>query len=401
MVVIGVGAGIAAYKVAHVVRGLRRMGCRTHVIPTERSLQFVGLQTWQELSENPVGTAVFHDSGTAGHIELARRADLIIVAPCTADLGAKFRTGLADDLLTATFLASRAPKLLVPAMHTGMWRNAATEENFRVLAERGVAILPPAEGSLSSGDTGEGRMPEPDAILEAAAEILRGVVSSAGLLTGKHVMVSAGGTVEMIDPVRYMSNFSTGRQGVELAKAAASMGATVTLLAAKCEVEMPRHPNIEVVHTPSASCMADEVRRRLAATDVLIMAAAVADYRPDRVAEGKLKKDVWGDSPTLRLIPNPDILRDACQSPDRPPIVVGFAAETGDTDEVLARGREKAVRKGADFLAINRVGDGRGFGEVDNELFVVDASGSEVARVQGSKSSLARDLLTVIVGGSR
>lgn len=400
-VVIGVGAGIAAFKVAHVVRGLRRFGYQTHVIPTESSLQFVGLQTWQELSENPVGVTVFHGADRPGHIELARRADLFIVAPCTADLGARLRAGIADDLLTATFLASEAPKLLVPAMHTGMWRNPATIENFRVLADRGIRVLPPTTGPLSSGDSGEGRMPEPDAIVEAAERLLRPLLRGDGPLIGKRVLISAGGTVENIDPVRYLSNYSSGRQGVELAKAAVAAGADVTLLAAKCEVELPRHPHIEIVRTLSAAEMQREVQRRLPDTDILIMAAAVADYRPESISGAKLKKSSWGESPLLRLTPNPDILRGACESPDRPSLVVGFGAETGQPEQVLALGQEKARRKGVDFLAINRVGDGLGFGEVDNELMVVDSKGQLRARLQGSKSLLAKELLKLVVDQAR
>lgn len=401
-VLVGVGAGIAAYKVAHLVRGLRRIGCEVFVLPTRNSLNFVGLQTWQELSENPVGTEVFHGPGQLGHIELARRADLIIIAPCTANLAAKIRVGSADDFLTATVLASQAPKLLVPAMHSGMWENPATEENFAVLAARGMRIVPPGVGALSSGDSGVGRMAEPDDILIEASSLLDVAVHDASraneFLAGRQVVVSAGGTAEPLDPVRYLGNYSSGRQGIAIAEAAAAAGAKVTLLAAKCEVPLPQNPRIEILHTPTAREMENSVQTLLPQTDILIMAAAVADYRPEAVADQKLKKSTWGDTPVVRLIRNPDILRGAANSPHRPSLVVGFAAETGDENTVLRRGKEKANLKGADLIAINRVGDGRGFGDVDNDLTVVTADGELVARLTGDKRSLAEQLLLVAAG---
>lgn len=400
-VLVGVGAGIAAYKTVQVVRSLRVLGYDVFALPTVNSLEFVGVQTWQELSENPVHATVFHGRDRPGHIELARRADLVIVAPCTADLAARLAAGLADDLLTTTILATSAPKLLVPAMHSGMWQNPATQANFATLKERGFRILPPAAGALSSGDTGVGRMVEPDQIVATAKSLLFREEARwqagepTGALAGKRVVVSAGGTVEPVDPVRYLSNYSSGRQGVALAEAAANMGADVTLLAAKCEVPLPEDHRIEVVSTPSALDMSAEVASRLPATDVLVMTAAVADYRPATVAEKKLKKDNWGQTPSIPLVRNPDILREAAGSPHRPPLVIGFAAETGSDADVLAHGRAKAKAKGADLLAINRVGGGQGFGDVPNQLWVVDGNGELVSRLAGTKEALAEELLTL------
>lgn len=391
-VVLGIGGGIAAYKVANVVRALRKAGVRIFVIPTRASENFVGPATWQELSENPVSTEIFSDSSVPGHIELASIADLIVVAPTTADLLAKFRAGLAADLLSTVFLASDAPKVLFPAMHTGMWENPATVENVAVLRQRGIHVFDPESGALSSGDSGKGRLPEPETITR---EILTYLGATSGDLAGRRVLITAGGTIEPLDPVRYLGNHSTGRQGIDLALAARRRGADVTLVVGQVGVELPApSEHLHLVSVASASEMAQAVADQLPETDILIMAAAVADYRPRQVAEGKLKKESWGANPTIELVENPDILRSVASSAHRPPVLIGFGAETGGEEEVIEKGARKARAKGADLLAVNRVGDGRGFGDVDNELLLMDPQGQIVARLAGTKSELADQLLS-------
>ena len=391
-VLVGVGAGIAAYKVAYVVRGLRARGHEVHVLPTQNSLNFVGVHTWQELSENPVTSDVFHGPGQESHVHLARHADLFLVAPATADLLAQLRAGLAPDMLTSTFLASDCKKLLVPAMHENMWENTATQDNVRTLRDRGISVMEPAVGRLSSGDTGAGRMREPEDILAFADALL----SPSRPLEGMRVVVTAGGTVEPLDPVRYLGNRSTGRQGVEIAEAAAAAGAHVTLLAAQTSVPLPADPAIHVVHTPTATEMLEGLERYVPGSQALFMAAAVADYRPKVFASGKLKKEAWGEFPAIELELNPDLLHTVSHSSWRPPLVIGFAAETGTDAEVLALGKKKAQRKGADVIAINKVGVDSGFGEVDNTLFLVDQNGRALGELSGDKSALAAGLVELV-----
>lgn len=421
-VLVGVGAGIAAYKVALLVRAFRKAGWEVHVIPTPRSTNFVGLETWRELSENPVDTQVFVSEGE-GHVRLARDADLIVLAPATADLLARSAVGMADDLLTTTVLASPAPVLACPAMHTQMWSSPATQANIETLRARGWNILEPASGPLSSGDVGQGRLPDRETIFDAAAQILENHLSSksaTGLqgdkdgegdedgrdvtgyadaprsaLAGARVVISAGGTREPLDPVRFLGNNSTGTQGVALAEAALDAGAHVTLLAANMTASQPDpSERLEVVQAPSAQDLFDAVLERLENTDVLIMAAAVADFRPTSVGEQKIKKSE-DDSKglTLTLERTPDILATVSKSPARPKVLVGFGAETGDEIQVLEYGAEKAIRKGADLLAVNRVGGGAGFGDVENTLTYFDALGKIVGSSNGTKLDVAEDLV--------
>lgn len=387
-ILLGVGAGIAAYKVVQVVRNLRRRGAEVVVSPSQASLNFVGTTTWEELSENPLADDLF--DGQIGHIELAQWADLIVIAPATADLLAQIVAGRANTMLTATLLASTAPKLVVPAMHSGMWTNPATQDNLAVLRQRGFAILPPVSGPLSSGDSGIGRLPEPEQISEWVFSQITG-----GRLNGVKLVVTAGGTVEEIDPVRYLSNYSSGRQGVEVAKAAASAGAEVILIAANCSVPLPvEHPRIEIVRVKSAREMQAAVDEQMPTASGLIMTAAVADYRPEVATDEKLKKDAWGEHPSLRLVKNPDILAEVCASPERPRIVIGFGAETGE--DFLTKGAAKAKSKGADYLAVNRVGHGLGFGEVENSLTVFGGDGAVVAEFSGTKADLAQKLVDLV-----
>lgn len=411
-VVVGVGAGIAAYKVAFLVRDFRAAGYDVYVVPTEASLNFVGKGTWRELSENPVSTEVF-DPSHMGHIELARRADLVVVAPATADLLAKLRLGLADDLLTTTILATFAPLLVAPAMHTGMWENAATQENVAVLRERGVTVMTPEVGALSSGDVGPGRMPEPATIAALAHDLLAsahaGTSAPAGFslseedegdllpLRGRHVVITAGGTQEPIDPVRYVGNRSSGHQGGALARAALDLGAEVTMVAASMTAPLPQEDErFHLLPAPTAAIMAQEVDRLLPTTDALVMAAAVADFSPENISPSKIKKTPDTDRLTIHMVRTRDILATVSSSPHRPSVLVGFGAETGTLEEVEERGRAKAVAKGADLLAVNQVGEGLGFGSVPTTLTYFGSTGDRLGSTSGSKDEVAADLMSRI-----
>lgn len=416
-VVVGVAGGIAAYKGAILVREFRKHDWTVHVVPTRAALNFVGKTTWEELSENPVATDVFSPIGP-GHVELARRADLIVVAPTTADLLARIRAGRADDLLTTTILASSAPVLLAPAMHSQMWANPATVENVDVLRSRGYNILEPDRGPLSSGDEGVGRLPDPLEIFARAQEVSRAadaensgqptgfcVVDSGpdegdvlmstveGPLAGVHVVITAGGTQEPIDPVRFVGNRSSGHQGMALVRAALDLGAEVTLVAAATTAPIPASPRVQVVRVESASEMARAVYDLLDDTDVLIMAAAVADFTPVEVAGAKIKKTPDAGGLVIEMRRTEDILATVAQGPRRPAVLIGFGAETGSREQVLAFGSRKAQAKGADLLAVNEVGNGTGFGNVPNTLVYFDAQGDPVGGATGSKDAVATDLL--------
>ncbi|WP_199424038.1 bifunctional phosphopantothenoylcysteine decarboxylase/phosphopantothenate--cysteine ligase CoaBC [Actinotalea solisilvae] len=400
-IVLGVSAGIAAYKAALLLRLLTEAGHDVRVVPTRASLQFVGRATWEALSGKPVTTEVWDDVPAVEHVALGREAELVVVAPATADLLARAAGGHSDDLLTATLLTARCPVLLAPAMHTEMWEHPATRANVATLRSRGVHVLDPDSGRLTGADTGPGRLPEPAAIAAAAlalvGEHLPGdAPAPPGDLAGAHVVVSAGGTREALDPVRYLGNRSTGRQGWALARAAASRGAAVTLVAAN--VDLPDPDGVEVRRVESTAELRDAVRDAAAHADVVVMAAAVADFRPAAAAEHKLKKQD-GAGLTLELVQNPDVLAELARERLRPgQVVVGFAAETGDADgDVLAHGRAKAVRKGADLLAVNAVGGGRGFGTADNAVTLLDARGDEVGAASGSKEQVADAVWDAVV----
>ncbi|GAA4285993.1 bifunctional phosphopantothenoylcysteine decarboxylase/phosphopantothenate--cysteine ligase CoaBC [Georgenia daeguensis] len=387
-IVLGVTGGIAAYKAALVLRLLREAGHRVRVVPTEAALRMVGRPTWEALSGEPVRTGVFDDAEHVDHVALGRSADLVIVAPTTANLLAKAAAGLADDLLSTTLLTATCPVLLAPAMHTEMWLHAATQANVATLRGRGVHVLDPDSGRLTGADSGPGRLPEPAAIVSAALALVSPALDD---LAGRSVVVSAGGTREPIDPVRFLGNRSSGRQGVDLALAAARRGATVTLVAANVDDGLvPDHPAIAVRRVETTLELRDAVRDAGAAADVVVMAAAVADFRPATTTTHKIKKTSSGPAP-IELETNPDILAELAADRLRGgQVVVGFAAETGDaTGDVLAHGREKARRKGADLLAVNEVGADRGFGDVPNEVTILDADGSVVGRGSGTKSQVA------------
>jgi len=381
-IVLGVSGGIAAYKAVLLLRLLREAGHDVRVVPTRAALEFVGRPTWEALSSQPVTTDVFEDVDQVAHVAIGQEADLVVVAPATADLLARAAAGRADDLLTATLLVTRAPVLMAPAMHTEMWQHPATVANVATLRERGIHVLEPASGRLTGADTGPGRLPEPDEIAAAALSLV-----ATGDLTGRHVVVSAGGTREPLDPVRYLGNRSSGRQGVALARAAVARGAQVTLVGANLSVPAPA--GVELVTVGTADELRDAVRAAAKVADVVVMAAAVADYRPVNPAGTKLKKT--GAPPVLELVETVDILAELGHERLREnQVVVGFAAETGDeTASVLEHGRAKARRKGADLLVVNAVGENQGFGTEDNTVTILSGDGEVVAEAAGSKDAVA------------
>ena len=417
-VVVGVSGSIAAYKAPFVVRLLRQAGHEVKVVATESALRFIGAPALAAVSGQAVSTGVFDDPAAVEHVAVAERAELVLVAPASADLLARVRAGRADDLLTATILTSQAPVVLAPAMHTQMWLNPATQDNVAVLRERGLTVIEPDSGRLTGKDSGVGRLPEPEQIVSEALAVLDRVPGAkdgarageySGALTGRHVVVSAGGTREPIDPVRYLGNRSSGRQGCALAVAAVEQGARVTLVQAHVASELLEAlpPGVAVISAGTAHDMLDAVREAARDADAVIMAAAVADFRPVTVAATKIKKqasarvDLDGEpAMSIELTANPDILTGLVTDPPRVgQVVVGFAAETGDDDgDVLFHGAAKARRKGAHLLAVNAVGEDLGFGDVPNAVVVLDAQGSEVARGQGSKMEVARLLIDLTAG---
>ena len=390
MIVVGITGGIAAYKAVGVVRGLVLAGHDVHVIATESALRFVGRPTLEAISRNTVHTDLFEGVAEVRHVALGQRADLILIAPATAHTLASLAGGLAGDLLGTTVLASAAPVLLAPAMHTEMWDHSATQANVATLRARGLAFVGPATGQLTGTDSGAGRMSEPEEIVARALDLLRPQD-----LEGRRVLISAGGTREPLDPVRYLGNRSSGRQGVALAEAARSRGAAVTLVAAHLEVPAPAGVVVERVGT--ARELEASLRAHAASHDTIIMAAAVADFRPRAVAEEKIKKDASEGGLSLELERTPDILAGLSEHRAPGQRIVGFAAETAsDEDALLALGAAKARRKGVDLLVLNRVGWAEGFGTEDNAVIVLDATGVELARVAGDKLSVAHRILDVI-----
>jgi phosphopantothenoylcysteine decarboxylase/phosphopantothenate--cysteine ligase len=355
------------------------------VVPTEAALRFVGAPTWEALSGQPVTTSVFSDVPDVPHVRLGQQADLVLVAPATADLLARAAHGLADDLLTSTLLTARCPVLMAPAMHTEMWEHPATVANVQVLRERGVLVLEPGAGRLTGTDSGAGRLPEPQDLLAAA----RAVLDHPGLrrdLAGSRVLVTAGSTQEPLDPVRYLTNHSSGRQGWALARVAALRGADVTLVAGPSE--MPDPSGVTTVRVGDAREMRAVVLEHAAGMDAIVMAAAVADHRPRAASPAKVKKD--GGDRSLDLVANPDILVELASTSRAGQVVVGFAAETGDDDAtVLELGRRKLAAKGCDVLVVNEVGGGKGFAAPVNEAVLLTADGGQVEVPLGSKERLA------------
>lgn len=393
-VVLGVGGGIAAYKAALLTRLFTEAGHHVVPMPTAAALEFVGAPTWEALTGESVSTSVFDRVDTVNHVSQGQQADLVVIAPATADLMAKIAHGLADDLLTTTVLASRAPVVLAPAMHTEMWLNPATQRNVALLREHGHTVIDPDSGRLTGKDSGPGRLPEPQRIYDAALAVhAHGTeAASSGPLAGRRVLITAGGTREALDPVRFLGNRSSGKQGIALAQAARDAGATVHLIAGHVETELPS--GVEISNVSSALELHDATRAAAENADVVIMAAAVADYRPVSVGEHKMKKSEDGTDPVIELTRNPDILRalvDDRKNTGREQLIVGFAAETGDGEHsVLDFGRAKLQRKGCDLLVVNEVGTSKVFGQDTTEVTVLSAHGTEDAHAAGSKAEVAQ-----------
>jgi phosphopantothenoylcysteine decarboxylase/phosphopantothenate--cysteine ligase len=384
-VVVGVAGGIAAYKACELVRLLTESGHAVRVVPTASALRFVGTATWAALSGQPVATDVWSDVHEVPHVRIGQSADLVVVAPATADLLARAAAGRTDDLLTATLLTARCPVLYAPAMHTEMWEHPATQANVAALRARGAVVIDPASGRLTGADTGPGRLPEPTAIAEAARVLLaRGADGLHPDLAGRRVVVSAGGTREHLDPVRFLGNRSSGRQGYALARAAVVRGAEVTVVAANIALADPA--GAKIVRVVSADDLRHAVLEAAADADAVVMAAAVADFRPAVRVATKLKK-TQTDPPPIELVRNPDVLAEISATRARPAqVIVGFAAET---DDVLANGRVKLARKGCDLLVVNEVGDSRGFESGDNAATILGRDGTETVVPHGPKDLLA------------
>jgi phosphopantothenoylcysteine decarboxylase/phosphopantothenate--cysteine ligase len=385
-----VSGGIAAYKACELLRRFTESGHDVTVVPTASALRFVGAPTWAALSGKPVSEEVWADVHEVPHVRIGQTADLVVVAPATADLLAKAAHGLADDLLTNTLLTARCPVVFAPAMHTEMWEHPATQENVATLRRRGALVVEPAEGRLTGADTGKGRFPEPAEIFETARDLLaRGGSANVLDLAGRHVLVSAGGTREYLDPVRFLGNRSSGLQGYALARAAVSRGAEVTLVAAN--VALPDPAGAKVVHVETTAQLRDAVLAAAPTADAVVMAAAPADYRPRSVSDTKIKKAEDGSAPALELEQNPDILAEISRDRARPgSVIVGFAAETGDaSSSVLDLARTKLARKGCDLLVVNDVSGGKVFGSPENEAVVLDAAGEATHVPRGAKSALA------------
>ncbi|WP_284977946.1 bifunctional phosphopantothenoylcysteine decarboxylase/phosphopantothenate--cysteine ligase CoaBC [Arthrobacter sp. fls2-241-R2A-200] len=396
-IVLGVGGGIAAYKVASLLRLFTEAGHEVTVIPTEAATRFVGVATWEALSGNPVSNSVFDAVESVNHVRLGHEADLIVVAPATADLLARAAAGQAGDLLTTTLLMAHGPVLFAPAMHTEMWQHAATQANVETLRSRGVTVLEPASGRLTGADSGPGRLPEPEVIFTAALALAEAALASEEIpsprtsLAGRSVTISAGGTREALDPVRFLGNRSSGKQGVALAAAALEAGATVRFIAAHMDVEPPA--GVELVRVESALELREAALTAAVDSDVVIMAAAVADFRPAAVSDTKIKKVDGEDAPVIQLVRNPDILQELVERRNTRggrQLVVGFAAETGDAQgDVLEHATAKLKRKGCDLLVVNQVGAGRVFGQDENSVVILSGHGAQPQPAAGSKADVA------------
>ncbi|MBM7050508.1 bifunctional phosphopantothenoylcysteine decarboxylase/phosphopantothenate--cysteine ligase CoaBC [Rothia sp. ZJ1223] len=408
-IVVGIGGGIAAYKATMLLRLFSKAGHEVIAMPTAAALEFVGKPTLEALSSNEVSVSVFERVPQVNHVAQAEQCDAVVIAPATADLMARLAIGRADDLLSATVLTTHAPVILAPAMHTQMWEHPATVKNVETLRSFGYHVIDPAVGRLTGPDSGVGRMPEPEDIFAQALEIISsdgGVLDAAapaqpqaGDLAGRRVLVTAGGTREPLDPVRFLGNRSSGKQGVAIAQAAVAAGAHVTLIAAHMEVEPPA--DVRVIKVSTADELHREVLGELNTHDVLVMAAAVADFKPAQFEASKIKKtDDPHQVPTIELVRNPDILKDAVAqrgTGSLPATIVGFAAETGDaTTSALEFGRAKLQRKGCDLLVVNEVGETKGFGQDTNEIFILNRRTDDVVNASGSKYDVAVTLMRSI-----
>lgn len=399
-IIVGVAGGIAAYKACALVRQLTEAGHQVRVVPTESALRFIGAATFEALSGQPVHTGVFDDVPAVPHVRIGQEADLVVVAPATADVLARAAAGRADDLLTATLLTARCPLLFAPAMHTEMWLHPATVDNVATLRSRGAAVLEPASGRLTGADSGPGRLPEPEEITTFAELLLARGDALPYDLSGTKMLVSAGGTREPLDPVRFIGNRSSGKQGYAVARVAAQRGADVTLIAGNT-AGLADPAGVEVVHIGSAAQLSDAVSKHAPDANVLVMAAAVADFRPAHFTSTKIKKGA-SEPTSIELVRNDDVLAGALraradgQLPNMRAIV-GFAAETGDANgDVLFHARAKLARKGCDLLVVNAVGDGRAFEVDSNDGWLLTADGAESALEHGSKTLMASRIVDAI-----
>ncbi|SCL33845.1 phosphopantothenoylcysteine decarboxylase / phosphopantothenate--cysteine ligase [Micromonospora nigra] len=391
-IVLGVGGGIAAYKACELVRLFTESGHQVRVVPTASALRFVGAPTWAALSGQPVADDVWADVHEVPHVRLGQQADLVVVAPATADLLARAAHGLADDLLTNTLLTARCPVLLAPAMHTEMWEHPATAANVATLRARGVRVVEPAVGRLTGADTGKGRLPDPAEIFAVARRALSRGPAAPADLTGRHVVVTAGGTREPLDPVRFLGNRSSGKQGYAFARTAVARGARVTLVSANVSLADPA--GVDVVRVGTTEELRAATLRAADDADVVVMAAAPADFRPATYATGKIKKSDDGSAPTVALVTNPDIAAELGRRRRPEQLLVIFAAETGDAE---ANGRAKLVRKRADLVVVNEVGADRVFGADTNAATVIGADGTVAHLPERSKEDLADGVWDLVV----
>ena len=383
-VILGVGGGIAAYKSCDLLRRLQERNYDVTVVPTPSALNFVGTATWEALSGKKVTTQVWESVDEVRHVKLAAENDLILISPATADLIARIAMGRADDLLTNLVLASNAIKVLIPAMHPNMWNNAATVANIALLQERGFHVMRPATGRLTGADSGIGRLPETSEILSYLAT----VIADTQDLLGKRVLVTAGGTREPIDPVRYIGNRSSGKQGYAIAQVALDRGAEVTILSAN--VNLPDPVGATVVRVESTKDLEVELERHFQSTDLLVMAAAVADARPAQVGAEKLKKDSYRE---ISLVENPDLVAQISQQ-KRKQIIVGFAAETSLN---VAEANRKLIAKGLDLIYLNDVSTGEIFGNDSTQGVFITAEGKEIPVSKSNKATLAGQLLDLVI----
>jgi len=397
-VILGITGGISAYKATGIIRGLTEAGHSVKVIPTQNALRFIGATTLEALSHNSVDPDLYTDVDSVKHVALGQEADLIVVAPATAAFLARYASGMADDLLLNTLLASKAPVLVAPAMHTEMWQNPATQANVELLRSRGVTVLDPDSGRLTGADSGPGRLPEPEAIVSIALSVAAQKAEAASVsLAGKHVVVTAGGTREAIDPVRFIGNHSSGKQGVAIALAAKAAGARVTLIGANLGISTSGIDR--VISVTTAKELAQQVDDLLPNTDVLVMTAAVADFRVERPQTQKIKRSEIGNSLELKLVANPDILADAVEfirAQDLRCLTVGFAAETaGSLERLASLATIKLDSKGCDLIVANDVSEGAVFGADHNTIYLLDQQGNS-AHATGTKQHVANAIVAFV-----
>jgi len=399
-VIVGITGGIAAYKATGIIRLLTEAGHTVKVIPTQNALRFIGSATLEALSHNTVDPDLYTDVESVKHVQLGQEADLVIVAPASASFLARYAAGIADDLLGNTLLVTKAPVVVAPAMHTEMWNHEATQANLRILETRGVKVLQPDSGRLTGNDSGTGRLPEADAIVNFALSELLDPTTSDGTvqdLVGKRFLVTAGGTREAIDPVRFIGNRSSGKQGIAIALEAQRRGAHVTLIAANIENVTAEIRNVQ--HVVSAKELSDCVYSQITSSDCLVMVAAVADYSIEAPAASKLKKSETGSLLTLNLVETEDVLKRAVQKTleqNLELLTVGFAAETASSVNDLAElALKKLAQKGCDVIVANDISNGKTFDSETNDVLILSSSGRQVS-ASGTKTLVASEILDVV-----